>query len=284
MTIAPEAVPGSALGPADDRPLNEQEYQLLQRLLSDPFSFPAPFKAWLISYLETSDMNLPISAINGLAGILGIAGIGGGGGALSILPAGIILPFGGAAAPNGSKLCDGAAYNTTTEARLFAAIGYRYGGAGASFSVPDYRGRSPVGVGTHADVNALGKSDGLPASSRTPRHSHTVSVSDPTHNHGVSDPGHSHGASDSGHSHGYRRHTEGGINIQQGTAGAFANVGTTDGFDTNTSNGNANISIGGSGTGIGIGASGTGIGVSISGGGGGTDMAAFETCNFIIIS
>ena len=137
------SVPGSSLGPADDRPLTDQEFQLLQRLLSDPFSFPAPYKAWLVSYLETSDMNLPISAINGLAGILGITGIGSG--TLGIFPAGIILPFGGPAAPTGSLLCDGASYDTTLQNRLFTAIGYRYGGAGSNFNVPDIAGAVPSG-------------------------------------------------------------------------------------------------------------------------------------------
>ena len=54
-------------GPTDDRPLTDQEYQLLQRLLSDPFSIPLPFKTWLISFIESSDITLPISSIQGLS-------------------------------------------------------------------------------------------------------------------------------------------------------------------------------------------------------------------------
>lgn len=54
----------------DNRPLNEREFQQVQRLFSDPFSFPSEFKNWLISFLETSDMTLPKSAVQGLPAAL----------------------------------------------------------------------------------------------------------------------------------------------------------------------------------------------------------------------
>lgn len=53
-------------GPPDQRPLTDQEYQLLQRLLSDPFSIPIEFKTWLVSYIETSGITLPLSSVEGL--------------------------------------------------------------------------------------------------------------------------------------------------------------------------------------------------------------------------
>ena len=163
---------GSALGPQDDRPLTEQEFQLLQRLLSDPFSIPLAFKTWLVSYLSGSDLTLPISAVLGLTNLLGITGAGTG--SLGILPAGIILPYGGPAAPTGSKMCDGASYSRAIEKRLFDAIGTSYGAAdGAHFNVPDILGRTLVGVGSHADVNLLNRNDGLPVSQRRPKHQHS---------------------------------------------------------------------------------------------------------------
>jgi microcystin-dependent protein len=159
-------------GPADDRPLTQQEYQLLQRLLSDPFSIPIQFKTWLVSYLETSDMNLPISSIQGLTTLLGIAGVGSG--TLGLLPAGIILPFGGGAAPSGSKMCDGASYSRTAEARLYNEIGTSYGAIDAStFKVPDLQERIPVGRGTILHTNALGKNEGLGLGLRGVIHRHT---------------------------------------------------------------------------------------------------------------
>lgn len=163
-------------GPADNRPLTDTEYQLLQRLLSDPLSFPLSFKAWLVSYLETSDMTLPMNAILGLQKTLGISGAGSG--TLGVFPAGLILPYGGTAAPTGSLMCDGAAYPRTTQARLFNAIGTNYGAPDAnSFYVPNMQGRLPVGRGPNSEVAALGQNEGAPIGNRTPRHSTTLIAS-----------------------------------------------------------------------------------------------------------
>jgi microcystin-dependent protein len=48
--------------------------------------------------------------------------------------------------PTGWLYCDGTSYSTSAYSDLFAAIGYSYGGSGASFNVPDLRGRTPVGI------------------------------------------------------------------------------------------------------------------------------------------
>lgn len=55
---------------------------------------------------------------------------------------GTILVFAGAKSqiPAGFLACDGSAYNTANFPRLFAAIGYAWGGAGILFRVPDLRG------------------------------------------------------------------------------------------------------------------------------------------------
>jgi hypothetical protein len=50
--------------------------------------------------------------------------------------------------PTGWLICDGAGYSTTTYANLFAAIGYTFGGSGGTFNVPNFKARSPMGVGT----------------------------------------------------------------------------------------------------------------------------------------
>lgn len=104
----------------------------------------------------------------------------------TVTPAGVIEMWAGSSsAPNGYLLCDGSAVSRTTYATLFAAIGTAYGSGDGSttFNVPDYRGRSPVGVGTHADVNARNLNDGLAVGSRRPKHKHTVALNDPTHSH-----------------------------------------------------------------------------------------------------
>lgn len=50
--------------------------------------------------------------------------------------------------PSGWLYCDGSSKSTTTYSRLFAIIGYTYGGSGANFSLPDFRGVFPKGQGT----------------------------------------------------------------------------------------------------------------------------------------
>jgi microcystin-dependent protein len=63
------------------------------------------------------------------------------------IPPGVIIAFGGTAAPSGWLLCDGSAVSRTTFAALFAAISTAYGpGDGSTtFNVPDLRGRTTVG-------------------------------------------------------------------------------------------------------------------------------------------
>lgn len=65
----------------------------------------------------------------------------------ALLPAGVMLPYAGSAAPTGWLLCYGQAVSRTTYATLFAAIGTSYGaGDGATtFNIPDLRGTPPVG-------------------------------------------------------------------------------------------------------------------------------------------
>lgn len=64
------------------------------------------------------------------------------------IPAGVMLPYGGAAAPSGWLLCGGQAVNRVTYAALFTAIGVAFGvGDGSTtFNVPDLRGRVPAGL------------------------------------------------------------------------------------------------------------------------------------------
>ena len=54
--------------------------------------------------------------------------------------AGTVIYYAASAAPTGYLKANGASLSTTTYATLFAAIGYTFGGSGASFSVPDLRG------------------------------------------------------------------------------------------------------------------------------------------------
>lgn len=102
----------------------------------------------------------------------------------ALCPTGVFLPYGGAAAPTGWLLCDGTAVSRATYAALFAAISTSYGSGDGSttFNLPDLRGRSPLGLGTHTDVDALGESDGEAVGIRSPKHALT-SLELPDHTH-----------------------------------------------------------------------------------------------------
>jgi microcystin-dependent protein len=113
------------------------------------------------------------------------------------IPAGVISQYAGATAPAGYLLCQGQSVSTTEFAGLFDAIGYSYGGSGASFNVPNLENRVPVGkgTGTFASLNATGGAETVTLTTdQIPSHTHTQNA----HNHGASsgDAGsHSHTAS-----------------------------------------------------------------------------------------
>jgi microcystin-dependent protein len=71
-----------------------------------------------------------------------------GGASGSVLPAGMIAPYGGTSAPPGWLLCDGTAYSRTTYSTLYSAVGDAFGEGNGSttFNVPDFRGRFLRGV------------------------------------------------------------------------------------------------------------------------------------------
>jgi microcystin-dependent protein len=95
--------------------------------------------------------------------------------------------WGTASAPTGYLLCNGASVSTTTYADLFAVIGYTFGGSGASFTLPDYRGRMPIGVsGSYALAATGGSADAVVVS-----HTHTASTT-------ATDSGHTHSSQGNG--------------------------------------------------------------------------------------
>lgn len=109
-----------------------------------------------------------------------------------LLPRGVVLAYGGPAAPSGYLLCDGSSYSSTGQyAALFAVIGYSYGDAGGgNFKVPDLRGRVPTGLDpTKVGFDTLG---GVGGTADAPVVSHThdgtvVVAADGTHRHSYTD-------------------------------------------------------------------------------------------------
>jgi microcystin-dependent protein len=82
-------------------------------------------------------------------------------------------------APAGYLLCDGGSYSTSVYPNLFAAIGYTFGGSGATFSVPDFRGRFPLGKASSGTGSGWGT--GPSARGGSLDHTHTT----PAHTHGL---------------------------------------------------------------------------------------------------
>ena len=103
---------------------------------------------------------------------------------------GEIKMWGTGTAPTGYLFCNGASVSTTTYASLFAVIGYTYGGSGASFTLPDFSGRMPIGVnGTYTLASNGGSATTTLSTTNLPSHTHsatsTSSVSDPGHRHQI---------------------------------------------------------------------------------------------------
>ena len=78
-------------------------------------------------------------------------------------PVGMIVAFGGTAAPTDWLLCDGSAVSRTTYADLFAVIGTAFGSGDGSttFNLPDLREATTKGVGLTGKSNNHMDADGL---------------------------------------------------------------------------------------------------------------------------
>jgi microcystin-dependent protein len=74
-------------------------------------------------------------------------------------PVGLVVPYPGASAPTGWLLCNGSSQLTATYPNLFSVIGYNYGGSGANFNVPDYRGMFLRGTGSHGTLQTASGSN-----------------------------------------------------------------------------------------------------------------------------
>ncbi len=98
--------------------------------------------------------------------------------AVQPVPVGSLQAFAGANAPTGWLLCDGTSYSTSVYPDLFSALGYTYGGSGASFNVPDLRGRMPIGAGNDGTAanNATRTRGDKGGDTRLQSHDHALST------------------------------------------------------------------------------------------------------------
>ena len=100
--------------------------------------------------------------------------------AANAAPVGMITAYGGAAAPTGWLLCQGAAISRTTYAALFAAIGTAFGvGDGSTtFNLPDLQQRFPLGKAPAGTGSTLGGTGGAIDHTHTgPSHTHDLQPS-----------------------------------------------------------------------------------------------------------
>lgn len=114
---------------------------------------------------------------------------------------GIITSFPNTFIPNGWLPCDGRELGTSQFDLLFDILGYSYGGGGASFNIPDYRGYALVGS-DNMGAGSAGRFFNYGPNGIYGEITHLLSQAEmPAHVHGVGDPGHTHGASQPAHAH-----------------------------------------------------------------------------------
>ena len=110
-----------------------------------------------------------------------LAGIADGATSTESIPAGTVTMYAGSSAPTGWLLCDGDLKSTTTFADLFAAIGYTYGGTGATFALPDMQSRFPLGVGSGSGLTTRNLADNVGGVEE-----HELDITEiPEHTHGL---------------------------------------------------------------------------------------------------
>jgi microcystin-dependent protein len=82
----------------------------------------------------------------------------------TIMPTASIMPYAGVSAPTGFLLCAGQSVPVANYSGLHSVIGYTYGGSGASFKIPDLRGRVIAGqddMGGSSANRLTGQSGGV---------------------------------------------------------------------------------------------------------------------------
>ena len=119
---------------------------------------------------------------------------------MPVMPTGVVSPFVGASAPNGWLFCDGGngsgagtgtldgSSNTAYNALWTILSGASFAGIGsqAAFTLPDFRGRMPVGKNTaNAAVDVMGDVEpgSLSVANRSPLHYHNLTIAGGGHEH-----------------------------------------------------------------------------------------------------
>lgn len=194
-----------------------------------------------------------------------------------VIPSGVLAPcaMDASSVPSGWLLCDGDDVSRETYSDLFDAIGTTYGAGDGSttFTLPDLRGRVPLGKAESGTGDTLGETGGALDHVHTgPSHTHTT----PDHTHSVSVSGSA--ASAGAHSHGGSTGLTGGTRSDPDSSGSL--VGNTGSHQHSIgSDGSHSHSVSAGGT-----AASSGAGTTGSSGTGNTGSAnpPFQTFNYII--
>jgi len=162
----------------------------------------------------------------------------------SITPVGVIRLFAGSTAPNGWLICNGDAVSRSAYRDLFKIIGTTYGSgnSNSTFTLPDMRGRCPIGVGTGASLTArtLGSNVGAETATLSEAnmasHTHTASVGTQSANHthtGTS------GTVSADHTHGWGRNvgSSGSYGLRDGANRSANGTPNTQGVNVDHSHG-----------------------------------------------
>ena len=108
-----------------------------------------------------------------------------------IIPTGVIEMFAGSVAPIGWLICDGSIVSRVAFSDLFKVIGTTYGvgNSNSTFTLPDMRGRLPIGVGSGSSLTTrtlaatFGAETATLAVTNLPSHTHTATVGTESVNH-----------------------------------------------------------------------------------------------------
>lgn len=94
---------------------------------------------------------------------------------IQLFPIGTVLPFSGSVTdiPTGWLHCNGASFNTELYPELFALIGYKFGGSGSFYHVPETRLTFLRGGNTDSGTTG-GSSTATLSGIHIPAHTHTV--------------------------------------------------------------------------------------------------------------
>lgn len=153
-----------------------------------------PSQKSIKTYVDTAITNLSNSLLGTIAALQAQLGN------VSSVLAGTIFYTANPTVPSGYLLCNGALISTTTYSDLFSAIGYTYGGSGATFKLPDLRGEFIRGVDASRGVDS-GRTLGSFQDHLVVSHNHSITLAGNTafggaHGHTASsalnDPGHHH--------------------------------------------------------------------------------------------